>query len=67
MANPYIWYDEKKLIDRIRALNSPKGTPLNEYLYFNYYHFGVFNALKFILATIFALLFPKFYKLLKTK
>lgn len=67
MANPYIWYDEKNIIDRIRALNSPKGTPLNEYLYFNYYHFGVFNALKFILASIFALLFPKFYKLLKTK
>ena len=67
MSNPYIWYQEKKLIDRIKALNSPKGTLLNEYLYFNYYHFGVFNALKFLLASIFALIFPKFYKLLRTK
>lgn len=66
-ANSFIWYQEKNLIDRIKALNSPKGTPLNEYLYFNYYHFGIFNVLKFLVACFFALLFPKFYKLLRTQ
>ena len=66
-ANNYIWYNENKLKYRLKALNSPKGTPLNEYIYFNYYHFGFINVIKFLLASFFALLFPKFYKLLRTQ
>ena len=66
-ANNFIWYNEKNVINRLKAFNSPKGTPLNEYIYFNYYHFGVFNVLKFLVASFFALLFPKFYKLLRTQ
>ena len=65
-SNPSIWYREQTLKKRYDALISPKGTPINEYFYFNYKHFGFLKAIKFLLVTSIALVAPNFYmKLLK--
>ena len=63
--NKNVWYNKKNIVERYKLLRSPKGVPLKEYFYFNYSHFGIFKAFKFIIATIFALIFPKLYKLSK--
>ena len=63
--NTNVWFNKKSFFERLRLLNSPKGVPIKEYFYFNYFHFGLFSALKFILATFVALFFPKLYKLVK--
>ena len=61
------WYKHQSLSQRLKNLNSPKGVPFNEYLYFNKRHFGFIKALKFIMATFIALLSPSFYQLIKSK
>lgn len=63
--NKNIWFNKKTFLERLKHLKSPKGVPLNEYFYFNYVHFGIYNGIKFILSTIIALIFPKLYKLLR--
>ena len=63
--NKNIWFNKKTFLERLEQLKSPKGVPINEYFYFNYIHFGIYNGLKFILSTIIALIFPKLYKLLR--
>ena len=63
--NTNVWFNQKTFLQRLKLLNTPKGVPVNEYFYFNYFHFGMVAALKFILATTFALFFPKLYKLIK--
>lgn len=65
--NNTTWYRNKRIKQRWKILNSPKGVPLNEYFYFNHRHFGILNALKFIIATFIALLVPSFYQLIKSK
>ncbi len=61
------WYEDQSLSQRLKNLNSPKGVPFNEYFYFNKRHFGFMKALKFIMATFIALLFPSLYQLIKSK
>ena len=63
--NINIWYSKKTFLERFKELNSPKGVPIKEYFYFNYFHFGLFSGIRFILATTIALIFPKLYKLLR--
>jgi len=60
--NDFKWYNPKNsLLDRYRLMISPKGVPFGEYIYFNYTHFGFLSSLKFIFASLFALIFPKLY------
>ena len=63
--NENIWYSESSFSKRLNALQSPKGTPLREYFYFNNKHFSLFKGIKFLLASFFALIFPETYKSLK--
>jgi len=63
--NESVWYKENSFIKRLKVLNSPKGTPLKEYFYFNKKHFGVFKAIKFLIASFLALIFPNLYTSLK--
>jgi len=63
--NESIWFKENSFIKRLKVLNSPKGTPLKEYFYFNKKHFGVFKAIKFLIASFLALIFPNLYTSLK--
>jgi len=60
--NTNVWYKKKSFLERLKALNEPKGVPLKEYFYFNTIHFGYFKGLRFLLATTVALFSPKFYK-----
>jgi GT2 family glycosyltransferase len=63
--NESVWYKENSFIKRLKVLNSPKGTPLKEYFYFNKKHFGVIKAIKFLIASFVALIFPNLYGSLK--
>lgn len=63
--NESVWYKENSFSKRLKVLNSPKGTPLEEYFYFNKKHFGVIKAIKFLIASFVALIFPEVYKSLK--
>ena len=60
--NPNIWYKKKLFIERLRAINKPKGVPLKEYFYFNNTHFGYWKGLRFLLATTIALFSPKLFR-----
>lgn len=60
----FIWYNQSSLYLRLKNFNSPKGTPIKEYFYFNKKHFGYFKAMKFILAVIVGILSPKLYKII---
>lgn len=63
--NESVWYKENSFFKRLKGLNSPKGTPLKEYFYFNYKHFGIFKAIKFLIASFVALTYPNLYNSLK--
>ena len=49
------------LYERYKYINSPKGIPFKEYVYFNFKHFGIKRALRFIIVFLFGMLFPKLY------
>lgn len=66
-TNNFKWYDSELLNKRYKNLISPKGVPLFEYFYFNNKHFGILRGLKFILATLTALFFPRVYKNISNK
>ena len=59
------WHLESSFFKRLKVLNSPKGTPLKEYFYFNNKHFGIFKAIKFLIASFVALTYPNLYNSLK--
>lgn len=59
------WHEAATLKERYINMISPKGVPLNEYFYFNFKHFGILKAIKFLVASIVALIFPNLYNLLK--
>lgn len=63
--NKNIWHLESSFFKRLKVLNSPKGTPLKEYFYFNNKHFSVFKAIKFLIASFVALIYPNLYNSLK--
>jgi GT2 family glycosyltransferase len=63
--NESVWYKENSFFKRLKVLNSPKGTPLKEYFYFNNKHFGILKGTKFLMASFVALIYPKLYKYIK--